>query len=103
MGIYLNPQNETKEQFLKREGTEHPINIARKMGFYSFVQMGFIPVVCVDNGEFTAVGVTYCQNEFDTFLSPEDPRKRILYLVPISVIEKEVPEIAELIEKYEGK
>ena len=103
MGIYLNPENETKEQYLKREGTEFPMNIARKMGFIAFVQMGFVPVVWVDNGPFTAVGVTYCQAEFDTFLAPEDPRKRILYLVPIAVIEKEVPEITELIEKYEGK
>ena len=91
MGIYLNPKNETKEQFLKREGTEFPINIGRQMEFIAFVQMGFVPVVLVSNEDFTACGITYCQEEFNTFLSDRDTRKRIMYLVPIAVIEKEVP------------
>ena len=102
MGIYLNPENETKEQYLKRESTEFPINIALKMGFIAFVQMGFVPVVWLDNNSYTAVAIIYCQNEFDYLLAPEWRTKK-MYLVPIAVIEKEVPEITELIEKYGGK
>jgi hypothetical protein len=77
MGCYVNPETESKEAFLEREG----------MQVYDFrwndLPNGMLPVVLLSNYLFTAAGVAYSKREFEAFTAPGDPRPRKIYLVPI--------------------
>jgi len=76
MGCYINPESETKEEFLNREGARVPqLNWATK-------PEGTLPVVLIDNGFFTAAGVAYSENELDAFTRPDDYRPHKFYYVP---------------------
>lgn len=78
MGAYINPENETKEEFLAREGTRVTTSAA---------EMGNLPgemMVClVNNGIFTAAAVAYSQREIEEFADPEDRRMKVWFSVPI--------------------
>ena len=79
MGFYINPSNETKEQFLERKGIEVPLSYA-----WESVEADMLPVVLVDNRIFTAAGICYCKRELEVFTDPGDARPRRMYLVSIS-------------------
>ena len=90
MGCYVNPPNELKEDWLKREGTD-----------ISWVHPGvkfdkYLPdrlIVClVFNGGFTAAAVAYSQRELDEFSSPDDMRPKIWFTVPV----KKLREVSNL-------
>lgn len=76
MGCYINPKNETKEDFLLREG-------ARLMNApdASKITENYVPVCLVSNGLFTAAGVAYSAREIAAF-SQEDGRQKFWFLVP---------------------
>jgi len=60
MGYYVNPQNMSKESFLKKEGVAVPNNPRIT---WESVPKGYLPVVLVNNGPFTAAGIAYCESE----------------------------------------
>ena len=74
MGAYINPPNETKEDFLKREGTPYIPMDGRSPGH--------MPVVLVDNGMFTAAAIAFDENEEEYFAQP-DNRPMIWFQVEI--------------------
>jgi hypothetical protein len=75
MGAYVNPKDESKESFLKREGV--PVsNIA-----WEDVPANQLPVVWMNNGPFAAAGIAYCKSELDAFTRPDDHREKRIYLV----------------------
>ena len=77
MGVYINPKNETKEEFLEREG--EPVDHT-KIKFDELTDR--LPVVLVSNLYFTAAGVVYNQREWDDWLScHDDGRPKRYYLV----------------------
>lgn len=80
MGYYVNPPQESKEAFLEKNGihAHSDIKIA-----WSEVPEGFLPVVLLDNGPFTAAGIAYSERELEAFTSPTDRRPRKIYMVPI--------------------
>jgi hypothetical protein len=67
MGCYINPRNQTKEEFLREHGepTSTPCEVTET----------HLPVVLVNNGPFTAAGVAYDNREREAFLYP-DPRPK---------------------------
>lgn len=75
MGCYVDPNNETKEEFLEREGREVTSDeIARN---YRFIKEGGeLPVVLCDNGSFTAAGVAFTESEFERFVRYDNRPKR---------------------------
>lgn len=77
MGCYINPQNETKESFLEREGLklEKPTWTNNK---------DFLPVCLIDNGAFTAAGICFSEAEMKNFTDPNDFRNKKWYMVEIS-------------------
>jgi len=85
MGFYVNPPNESKESFLEREGIKSPYDLKIK---WSNVSEGFLPVVLVNNGIFTAAGIAYCESELEAFTDMNDQRPRQIFLVKI---EKLIP------------
>lgn len=75
MGYYINPQGESKESFLMREGT--PLMCA------SFPEDDDLALVClVDNGAFTAAGVCYDEDEMRAFDGARDMRPKRWFTVP---------------------
>lgn len=86
MGLYVNPVDETKEQFLALEGTEltsTPVNhrVDNQL------------VVClVQNVVFSAAAVAYSQLELCRFVSPDDIRPRRWFLVPIDRLRPVCPD-----------
>ena len=85
MGYYVNPPNESKEQFLKREGIKAPFD--SKLNWES-VPKDFLPVVLVDNGHFTAAAIAYDAQELAECTSLNDPRPRQIYMVKIEKLVK---------------
>ena len=80
MGYYVDPENESKEEFLEREGQR--IN----SGDISWDEIpdGMLPVILVDNGSHTAAAIGDTDKEYQYFLrTPGDPRPKTLYLVGI--------------------
>jgi hypothetical protein len=71
MGYYINPANETKEEFLAKYGT--PLNIEDVVAFD--FSSDRLPVCLLNNGPFTAAGIAYDPREAQEFLRP-DPRPR---------------------------
>jgi hypothetical protein len=73
MGLYINPVNETKEEFLNREGTpaqpEWPSDPDKVL------------VCWIENQMFTAAAVIFDHDELREFTQP-DTRPRLWYTVP---------------------
>lgn len=82
MGYYINPPDETKEQFLRREGTL----LGGAHLSWDSVPEGYLPVILVDNGLFTAAGIAYSADELKVFTQTTDPRPREIYLVRLEKI-----------------
>jgi hypothetical protein len=79
MGAYINPVDETKEEFLLREGKPIYKNHAKTHSDFE----EFFLVCHVNNGNFTAAGIAYDKNERDAWFADEnDKRPSSYFLVP---------------------
>jgi hypothetical protein len=94
MGFYVNPPNESKESFLRREGIVAP---ALPKTTWDSVPKGFLPVGLVNNGAFTAAGIAFCEKELEEFTRLNDNRPRQLFMVKI---EKLIPVAGSDFKKY---
>ena len=74
MGCYVNPENESKEAFLAREGRRVAVQDAA-------ITEKELPVCLVNNGFFTAAAVAYSEDELEQFAYP-DGRPKTWYMVP---------------------
>ena len=88
MGLYINPLNMSKEQFLQDHGTlVNPQDYDNDASaVWAARQPNELPVILIDNGPFTAAAIGYCEKEVVDFLDPDDPRPRVLYMVKIDDI-----------------
>lgn len=83
MGCYINPANESKEQFLEREGVECNMLNYR----YQDVLTNQVAVVLVNNGPFTAAMVCYSEGEFDVATErSRDLRPKRMFVVQRSAL-----------------
>lgn len=79
MGYYINPRNESKENFLEREGER----ITSKIEWEDMSKFK-LPVCLVDNGYFTAAAIGYSKEEWEVFSkNPNDLRPKSFWIVPI--------------------
>lgn len=84
MGCYVNPTDQSKENWLMKNG---------EMVFDGEELKGFdfsgptLPVCLVDNGAFTAAGIAYRKEEFEAFNHPNDLRLRFWFIVPKTALE----------------
>jgi len=85
MGIYVNPINETKEDFLNREGTR-----LFEVPLFNEVPDGHVAVCLIDNGPFTAAGVCDSESELAEFSNP-DGRRKTWFIVRLSRLDGTVP------------
>lgn len=78
MGSYVNPEKESKESWLTRNGKIIPLAEARIHKDFTNIFL----VVLVDNLAFSAAGIAYDQIEVNDFTDPLDRRPRTCFLVP---------------------
>ena len=78
MGYYINPENETKEAFLKRVGQK--VTAPMK---WEDIPEGYLPVQLIDNGWMTAAAIGYSKGEFEHFQDSDATRTKTDYLVKI--------------------
>ena len=94
MGFYINPENESKEEFLRKNGK---LISQDEFETHLFTEEDTeIPVCLVDNGFFTAAGIAYSPRELQAFTRPSDDRPKRFYLCDIS----KVLEVSDLPENY---
>jgi len=92
MGYYINPPNEEKEVFLHREGITAPINTK-----WEDIPKGYLPVMLISNGMFSAAGVCYSPRELEKFRRPDDRRLKLLLIVEIEKLLPVVPFLKEVL------
>lgn len=78
MGYYVNPPEETKEEWLNKHGKVITAVEAREVFSNN---SDYLPVVLVDNFMFTAAAIAYSPQELEEFLREDDIRPRKIYLV----------------------
>lgn len=81
MGFYINPEDCTKEQWIEK----HAIMVVAKDARRVFDERppGYLPVVWLNNGSFTAAVVCDCMAEMERFLRPDDKRPKAVYYAAI--------------------
>lgn len=83
MGLYINPQNESKEDWLAREATE----LTRQKVLDGEWPEGHLPLFWVNNGgDFTALAVGHTFMEAARFLMDRSPREKKYYSAPAEAI-----------------
>lgn len=82
MGCYVNPPEVSKESWLELNAKPRGVIIPAKQVIpaYSDFPEGTLPVVLLDNGRFTAVGIAYDEREYAAFTdTKKDFRPRFIY------------------------
>jgi hypothetical protein len=74
MGLYINPNDSSKEQWLKNKARE-----VTQDEFRFETGTGEVPLAWVDNGPFSALAVAYSEREFKEFTRSDDSRPRKFY------------------------
>lgn len=92
MGIYINPKDTTKEDFLRGlldEGKAKIIPHVPSAHFQTAEQCrqpeDMVVVCVVDNGAFTAAGIAFDKRELAAFVYP-DERPRLFLAVHVSAL-----------------
>ncbi|QNA89300.1 hypothetical protein G4G28_14000 [Massilia sp. Dwa41.01b] len=73
MGCYIEPKDQTKEEWLAARG--RPITEAQA-GQIKFFMAKELPVVLIDNGSFRAAGVAYDAYTYEEFCYPDGRHKQ---------------------------
>lgn len=78
MGIYINPKNESKEQWLNKSAKSVSLDELHLADYQTT-----FPVVLVNNGFFTAAAVADTPKELNRFVGYPDDRPMKYFLVTI--------------------
>jgi len=73
---YINPETESKEEFLLREGKQIPDES------YATISEDALPVCLVYNEQFTAAAIAFSLSELARFSNGRDQRAKLWYMVP---------------------
>jgi hypothetical protein len=83
MGSYINPPDQSKEDWLADNGREIPApnptnGLADLIG-----DADDLPVCLVDNGRFTSAAIVFNDKELFEFTNTPDSRPKMWYMVPV--------------------
>jgi len=81
MGIYINPKDMTKEEWLD-EHSDSSFNPFEDTIEWPSSEANWLPVALIDNGPFTAAAVCYCYDEFYIFSNDRSGRDITWYKIP---------------------
>ncbi len=84
MGRYVNPQDMSKEEFLKKYGKEISVIDFKNSNFNAFDAVSEMVVVLVDNGPFKAALICYDDAEYRYIVDNPDPRPKKYYSVNLN-------------------
>ena len=91
MGLYINPVEETKEEWLREHGAQL-LTIPKE--YKSVGKTGTYWVVClVHNPTFTAAGVCYSDRELEDWKEVDDRRLKMWFLVEEEDLLTVVPDL----------
>lgn len=82
MGLYINPPDKSKEQFLQEHGRKISEADAKAWNFAA----DDLPVCLVDNGAFTAAAIADRPSEVEAFTYGHDPRPRVWFAVKRDIL-----------------
>ena len=88
MGFYINPREQTKEEFLSEHGM--PISRNLFLEFSDFKGHDKLPVCLMNNPTFSAAGIAFSRNEAAAFANPDDNRPKQYFLVPRTLLNGDV-------------
>jgi hypothetical protein len=80
MGLYVNPPDRSKEQWLAENGEKISLKELKDFSFQKDPE--HLPVCLVDNGPFTAAAVIFSNREREAFTNPTDDRPKYYFMVP---------------------
>lgn len=86
MGIYIDPVNQTKEDWLKENAEEITVT-------WDNIPDKHLIVVLVNNGPFTAAAICYSKREYAEFTRNDDYRPKRYFIAPISKLKIVAPEL----------
>lgn len=86
MGYYINPLNETKEEFVAQHARE--VSHGTFSNFNFDTENNFLPICLIDNGPFRALGIAYSRNELAEFGSLKDYRPKRYFFVSIETLKR---------------
>lgn len=86
MGLYINPPDMTKEQWLDTFAEPLKLSHLREPQPWDW-----LPICLIDNGPFTAAGIAFSASEFEAFRYP-DGRPKVWLRAPI----KDLSTVTEL-------
>jgi hypothetical protein len=81
MGIYINPSNMSKEQWLSLHAKG---GSSRAPASHYNEETNEVAVCLVDNGMFTAAAVAFEPRELEAFTYPDDRRPKKWFQVPVA-------------------
>lgn len=84
MGYYINPREETKEEWLAKHGKITTLAALKEWKQYHVA----LPVCLVDNVGFSAAGICINEQELINFSRPWDTRSKVWYLVEKSLLKE---------------
>lgn len=95
MGVYVNPLDETKEVWLRREGKlAHGVDL-ESLFDANGKPIGNDRIVClVNNGPFTAAAVAYNKREYLEFTRSNDHRPKTWFIVDKDKLESVTTDLA---------
>lgn len=82
MGFYINPPNQSKEEWLK----QHYIKFSSIPPLFHKDEEGNIVVCLVQNPGFTAAAICFSKRELQEFQHPDDRRDKFWLHVPIKAL-----------------
>jgi len=91
MGAYVNPQNQSKEDWLMENGYLLIEDQHIQWKWEDFLE-GTLPVCLVDNGRFTAAGIAYSKDEYEYF-KRDDGRPKKWFIVEVTKLHPVSPEL----------
>lgn len=99
MGMYINPQDMTKEEFLQKYGLE----ITQQQAHDSFPIDKVYPVCLVNNGGFTAAAIAYCIEEYQELTKPHDVRPKKWFAVHEDDLKPYMANLESYLKNLHGK
>mgnify|MGYP001595140630 CR=1 FL=1 len=100
MGLYIDPEQGTKEEWLEKNGIE--FRIAPDWG--SINPRIELPVVVVENPDlgFTAAGIAWGRGEYERFTRPGDSRPKRYFMVPVGKLLEVHERLADYLDESES-
>ena len=87
MSYYINPQANTKEDYLRKHGVP-----CSQQEAANGPQDNHWPVCLVFNPAFSAAGICFSQDEYQAFTDPNDKRPKLWFLVHKNKLLEFIPE-----------